>query len=137
MGYTGSSMAQTDSAYRERLRITLSGLVPLVFLERQATAQLRDVDRMVTVADLFPTDEQREECLAALVMADDLAVGSFSKTRGGKGSLAALARAISYLACAPGGVVFLGHRWEATDHPQTGPRLTVIVTMAEPKEMKP
>lgn len=105
--------------YQARLVDALSALVPLAFMERAVRAGGRR-ERPVTVADMLPDEAEREALVSRLVMADDLAIGSFGSKS--KGSLAALAKALAALSCAPQGVLFLGRRWVAEDS-EYGPKV--------------
>ncbi len=109
-------MTVSDEQARGRVLLGLDGLVPLVWMEALHKAGYRGDGTprnglSSNKSDLLPTDGEREVLVAALVVADDLALG----VGRGKGSLAALARAIVGLAAVPGGVAFLGCRWKVVE----------------------
>lgn len=104
-----------EHPYRSNLRLALSGLVPLVFLELLAKHRHPILNPDLKPSDLIPEPEERERLVAVLIEADLLAAGGVegAKQHARRGSqLTALAKAIVALACCPGGVPFLGVRYE-------------------------
>lgn len=103
-----------EDTYRSRLKLALSGLVPIVFLETLAKHKTHARPNLEP-GDLLPGLEERERLVAVLVEADLLAAGGArdKKEHARRGSqLTALAKAIVALACCPGGVKFLGMLYE-------------------------
>lgn len=108
------------SDYQKRVADALSGLVPICWLERTMKCADR---RNPTIAEMFPTPEEREAMLEKIVMADGLACGAPSKSQG---ALAAVAKALACLSLAPGGVVFLGRRWRTVEGGGEKPRCFLL-----------
>lgn len=110
-----------ETEWGKRVLLGLEGLVPIAWLERYGAVSRR-ANPALKASDLFPTDAERERVVEVLVMADVLAVPGAPGARRAS-SLAALAKAIVMLACCPGGVKFLGHRWWVEEDATWGVRL--------------
>lgn len=105
-----------EDDYRRRVKLALDGLVPIAFLELMS-ACIREgaAEELLDPTNLVPDETERAKLVEDLVMADVLAAGGARtpREREARGkSLAALAKAIVALACCPGGVKFMGTRYE-------------------------
>jgi hypothetical protein len=121
------------SDYAGRVLLALEGLVPVAWMDRVHRHRVTfagSLEEAMTPAamrkGMFPSDEEREQIVGLLVMADTLAAGGANtpnqhETRGK--TLAALAKAITIGALMPGGIKFLGQKWEAVDDAHMGLRL--------------
>ena len=102
-----------ESEWASRVQLALDGLVPIAWLER--TQRCNDPNNP-TPEEMMPSEAERQQIVETLCMADVIAVpcgGLSAKERKRRGSiLAALAKAMVIGACVPGGIKFLGRKWE-------------------------